>query len=228
MGIFNQKSHANKYAERGYERAQESMLPYTQYAGDDFNFGRNKLYSMMNQYGQAPNYNKQFYDYLDLSPQELLNQAMGGYETSPMTDYQQKYMQSALDNNMNAKGMGGSPNQELLDSEIASILNAQGMQQYLGNLLGTYGVQHQILGDYRQQGSNLAKMFQSMLGVENKASNTMAGNAMRTGQIEANSADRNSANHQRMLSNLFHSMLRIPGDAYFMHELFSGPRGKGG
>jgi len=225
MGIFSQKSNANKYAEQGYDRAQQSLSPYTQNAGQDFDWGRNTLYGMMGKYGQLPDYHKKFYDYMNLSPVDMLNHVMGQYEESPMAQYQQQFATSAADNQMNAQGMGGSANQELIDSEIGNIIGSQDMQQFLSNVLGSFDVQHELFGDYNKQGASLAKMFQSMLGTEYGASKEMSGNAMRTGQMEVNSADRNSANHQRGLTNMLHSLMRIPGDVYFMDRLFSKPKG---
>lgn len=226
MGIFSKKSNANKYAERGYERAEQSLNPYTQHAGEDFDYGRNTLHGMMSKYGQLPDYHKKFYDYMNQSPVDMLNSVMSQYEQSPMAQYQQKFAQSAMDNKMNAQGMGGSANQELLDAEIGNIIGSQDMQQFLKNVLGSFDVQHEIFGDYNKQGASLAKMFQQMLGTEYGASKELAGNAMRTGQIEANSADRNAANHQRGMNNMLHALMRIPGDAYFLHELFKKPGAK--
>ena len=225
MGIFSKKSDANKYAEQGYGRAQQSLNPYTQHAGEDFDYGRNTLHGMMSKYGQLPDYHKKFYDYMNLSPVDMLNSVMGQYEESPMAKYQQQFATSAADNQMNAQGMGGSANQDILDSEIGNIIGSQDMQQFLSNVLGSFDVQHEIFGDYNKQGASLAKMFQQMLGTEYGASKELAGNAMRTGQIEANSADRESANRQRGMSNLFHSIMRLPGDVYFMDKLFSKPKG---
>jgi hypothetical protein len=210
---------ANASEVGAFKEAQNYMSPYTQNAGNDFNQGRQWLYSGMQKFGSQPNYNQNFYKYLNMSPSQLLTQAMSGYQESPFMKDEMQYAQSGANNKMIQQGMGGSSENALLDAEIGNILGGQDISNYLGELMKSFNTQQGILHTYNNEAKGLAGLFQDMLGTENKSSNAMASNAMRMGGQESqnyNEEERNSVTQQRnnlhALGSLLNDMTSLYGD----------------
>jgi hypothetical protein len=192
MNLFGESSDdyiddANDSIKQGYNEAAGYEEPYTQYGSQDFDSARKYLYKSL---GGRQNYNQNFLNYLNMSPSEMLNQALSGYTESPEAQTQSAYALDASNNAMIAEGMGASGTNQAADAEIQNAIIGQDQQQYLGNLMGALGIQGKTLSGYDKQTQSLMKMFQSMLGTEEDASGDMADNAMKAAQYSANADER--------------------------------------
>jgi len=214
MNIFNNNSDdytkdAIEAEQNAFNQAAGYMNPFTQYAGTDFDSARNALLSALGIRKQPKGYNQNFFQILGQSPTDMLNQAMASYSMSPAAQQEEKYAMSALDNSMTAAGMGGSGDNMLAAGEIGNDIYEQDMSNYLGSLMKSFGVQRDVLGMYNKQNDYLIGLLQDMLGVENKASQTMAGDSMKEGQVIANADTREAANNR--YKDPFKEMLSLLG-----------------
>jgi hypothetical protein len=210
---------ANQSIQQGYEQAQSYEEPYTTYGATDFDNARNYLYKSI---GGRKNYNDTFLKYLSMSPQQMLNEAIGGYTMSPMATEEEQYALDAENNSEAAAGLGGSSGNDLLDAEIGNTIFNQDESRYENQLMQALGIQSQVLGGYDKQTNQLMKYFQDMLGTEEGASNNMAGNAMKAAQYSAN-ADERGAMNSNMRRNTpikgFASILGSLGGVYEMSKI---------
>ncbi len=200
-------------AEQSYSQAAGYMQPYTQNAGTDFSNGRNWLYSALG--GRTNAYNQNMLNYLNMSPSQMMTQAMSGYSMSPLAQEEMAVTNSAVNNSAAAAGMAGSGTEMAAAGEIGNSIANQDIDNYLNQLLSAFGIQAKITGAYDKETQNLMDMFQDMLGVENKASSSMANNSMKEGQIisndynrEANDSIRSNENHFRALNDLIGDVLK--------------------
>lgn len=225
MNLFGESSNdyiddANDSITQGYNEAASYEDPYTQYGSQDFDSARSYLYKSL---GGRQNYNQNFLNYLNMSPSEMLNQALSGYTESPGAQTQSAYALDASNNAMIAEGMGASGTNQAADAEIQNAIVGQDQQQYLGNLMGALGVQGKTLSGYDKQTQSLMKMFQSMLGTEEHASGDMADNAMKEAQYSANadergamSADQRQRTTGRQLGSVLNDAASIGAMAMFL------------
>lgn len=181
--ISNGINSINQY----YGEAGNYMSPYTSYANEDFGTGRDTLFGYGSQQMSNPHYNQQFYnEFLDMTPDQLLNQAMSGYAMSPIAQQQMKLAMSGLTNAMAASGQLGSGRNAAMAAELGNSVINQDMGKYLKMKQGAFNTQQSVLDQFNQQNKYLASLFQDMVGTENKASSSMAQNAMRAAQMSSN------------------------------------------
>lgn len=186
-------SQANKASQNAFNNAASYQQPYTQYGQQDFDTARSYL---MNKIGGRQDYDSGFDQYLEMSPEDIFNKMMSGYTESDYAKQATSLGLDAANNAMTAAGMGGSGDNYAKDAEIGSFIGNKDMQQYFNNLLGISKQQAGLLNHYDSQTASLMKMFQDMLETEEKAANTMSGNAMREGQQESQNFDRGASDNR--------------------------------
>lgn len=198
MAIFGESSDdyiddANKSLQQGYNEAAGYESPYTTYGGQDFDSARNYLYKSLS---SRQDVNSQWMKYLDMSPDELLDEALSNYSMSPEAQAEETFAMDSANNAATAAGMGGSGNNYAKDAELGNAIGMQDESRYLNQLMSDLGVQSQITKGYDKQTKQLMDYFQDMLGTEEKAANTMAGVAQRTASGEAMADERGAINNR--------------------------------
>jgi|WetSurMetagenome_2_1015567.scaffolds.fasta_scaffold45855_2 hypothetical protein len=204
---------ANKSITQGYNQAASYESPYTTYGASDFDAGRNYLYKSL---GGRQNYNENFLKYLTMSPEDMLNEAMSGYDMSPMAEEEQTYALDAANNAETASGMGGSSNNSLLDAEIGNTIFNQDSSRYEDQLMQALGIQSKVLKGYDKQTSDLMSYFQDMLRTEEGASSNMANNAIKSSQYAANADERGATESVISQRNHMHEASQL------LNDIFSG------
>lgn len=180
-----------------YSDAGTYLSPYTSNAGEDFNTGRSTLGKYGTQQMGNPSYNQQMYNqYLGMTPDDLLNQALSGYMMSPIAQQQLKVGMSGLTNAMAASGQLGSGRNAAMGVELANGIINQDLSKYLKMKQGAFDTQQTVLDQYNAQNKYLAGLFQDLIGTESKASSTMSQNAMRAAQM-VSSLYRTAANQEK-------------------------------
>jgi hypothetical protein len=167
--------------QQAYNNASLSLQPYTQNAQQDFDTSRNALYQQGSQMMSQPNPNDLFTPYLSMTPQQMVSQAQSGYQMSPGAQNQMKLLESGAQNKLNYEGFYGSGEGNLQQAEIANAVQSQDMGKYMNSLGSALDKQLKMVGMADQQREGFMKNWQKMIDREYGASNTMAGNAMRTG-----------------------------------------------
>ena len=152
MALFGKSSDqyikdANQSSQNAFNTAAGYENPYTSHADEDFEKARQGIFKAL---GGRKDYGSQFYDYLNMSPTELLSQVMRSYTQSPFNQEKQQYATSAENNMLNSTGQAGSANEQLMDSLISSTIQGEGQQQYLKDVQGTFGEEDKLLQQYNQ------------------------------------------------------------------------------
>jgi len=200
-----------------YNQAAQSLAPYTQNAAQDFNTGRNALYQQGSQMMQQPSPLSLFGDYTQMSPQQAMQQAASGYSMSPQAQNQMKYMENAATNRLNYDGLYGSGQGNLQMAEIANDIQSKDMGQYMRTLGSTLDKQLKIAGMQDNERAGLMKNWQRMIDREFGASNTMAGNAMRTGN-EISGLYRDEGRNESQNPGLFQQALSLAGAGLGLYD----------
>ncbi len=199
MGLFSNKSSSNAIdaEDDAYDDAAASLSPYTEFAQQDFDSARNAIYQGFDYLLNRPHYAQGIsQSLLGQTPSELLDQAYSGYSMSPATQQQMQIAESGVQNSMAASGMAGSGDNMLASAEVGSMIYNQGMDQYLNQLMDAFGVQMNALAGYQQPISGLTDAFSNMLGTEYGASTQLANDAMKRGQVQANTYNRQAMNQR--------------------------------
>lgn len=207
---------------QAYGEAAQYLNPYTQNAGTDFNNVRKGLYGAVGNLQSQGNPNTPFYQMLQHSPQDILNQAESGYQMSPFEQQQMQLGQSTLNNSLASQGLTGSGLGNAEMSGMTTAMNGADMQKYLGNLMHTFDKQLQVLGIDDKQRQGILGAFGKMVGMENHASGQMAGIAQKSGQESANLYGRQELADERKNRGLFggitHDIGEIGGLGFMHHE----------
>lgn len=206
---------ANQSLTQGYNQASAYESPYTTYGASDFDAGRNYLYKSL---GGRQDYNQMFLKYLNMSPEDMLNEAMQGYSMSPMAKEEETYSLDAANNAMTASVMGGSSDNSMLDAEIGNTIFNQDESRYENQLMQALGIQSDVVQGYDKQTNQLMKYFQDMLGTEEGAANNMASNSMKEGQYSANADERGSVDANMSRNSPLRQLMSIAGMASGIYE----------
>lgn len=207
MGFFRSNDDSIDAINQGFNQLQQYMLPYTQNAGTDFNNARNYIYKGFSDRAQEPDYNQQFLDLLlgNGGPNQLLNRAESGYANSDEAKnaaMESNLATSAVFNKANAAGMGGSGTEAAINAQVQNGILSENEGNYLKHLHSVLNVQEDELNNFNQGTQNLINMFKGLINDEFRASNTVGQGAMREGQMEANSYDRNNQRREGPMNNL--------------------------
>lgn len=197
---------------QSYAEAAQYLNPYTKNAGTDFDNTRKGLYGAIGNLKSQGNPNTPFYQMLQHSPSDILNQAESGYEQSPFEQQQMQLGQSTLNNSLASQGLTGSGLGNAEMSGMTTAMNGADMQKYLGNLMHTFDKQLQVLGIDDKQRQGILGAFGKMVGMENHASGQMAGIAQKEGQEEGNLYGRQSMNDERKNRGLFGNITHTIGE----------------
>lgn len=204
-----------------YDDAANYEQPYTEHANEDFNAGRNALYKGARMQGQNPHYNQiEYHDILSKTPDQLLGQALSGYKMSTYAQNMMKVMMSALNNTMIASGEQGSGRHMAAAANLGASILSKDMGQYLGLEDKAFKTQQGVLSQYDKENQEIIKLFQNMVGTENKASKDMADNAMRAGQQTSNLYGRES-NQERFFDPINELADMMPTNDHLERMLMS-------
>lgn len=200
-----------------YNQAASYMQPYTQNSAQDFNSGRNALYQQGSQMMEQPSPLSLFGGYTQMSPQQAMQQAASGYSMSPQAQNQMKYMENGATNRLNYEGLYGSGQGNMQMAEIANDIQAKDMGQYMKTLGGTLDKQLKIAGMQDNERAGFMKNWQKMIDREFGASNTMAGNAMRTGS-DIGGIYREEGKNEAQNPGLFEQGLSLAGAGLGLYD----------
>ena len=234
MSVFgkSQSSYmhdANKALDQGYAQEQAALSPYTKYSQDDFDKLRQSVFGGAKRFAGQPQYGKQFSQYLNMSPEQLMNQAMSGYKESDLTKMEKAASKNAMDNQELYSGMYGSGVGELTEAEIDDVLGVQGMGTYLKGIEGALKTQGSIYDRYAKKRGHeagmLGKGFKDIIGEEYGASTKLGEGAMREAQQKAMLDER--AGSRAGKNNMFRNLLGLGVVGAHMFGRKSGSGGAG-
>jgi hypothetical protein len=232
MAMF--KEDSDKYVQQasddiygGLNSATQSLSPWTQNAGTDFGNARGALYSATNQRMQGPNYNDNFFNLLNYSPEDIVSHILGGYSESPMAQMNSNIAMSGMDNHLAMNGMYDSGDNRAADAQIENYISQEDMGNYLHMIDKTFNTQEGIAKWYDQGTSQLIKLWQSMLGREFGATRDLSQDQMRAGE-EAARAEERGAMDNRNAPSPMDQMMSMLGPAMGMQSGRGGRGGSGG
>jgi len=128
-------------------------------------------------------------------PSEFINNLMGGYSTSPYSQYEQDQSMRASNNAASASGLTGSTPYQLQAQENASNLANKDMEQWLSHVLGINTEYGQGLNTNINRGQ--------------QAGNQLSGIYSNLGSQMGNAAYGSSMAQQSSLANLLSGLLGI-------------------
>ena len=220
MGIFsNQATPYYKKAENaintGVQNQQNALAPYTQNAGTDFNNLRDAFYKGANNFANTPNAGASFTDYLKMSPNQLVEQAMQGFKESPYQTANRKAQAEAENHRLQSEGLYGSGQGNLEQGEIQQKLDEQYQNDYLSNAMKAFGVQGQVYDRYASARSQIAKMLgieeSQLFNKEGNATNLLSSILGKQGTDLSNLNQKEGANASEARQNLFHQLAGLTG-----------------
>lgn len=148
---------------------KDAMKQYQQYANQAAGY-QNPFYNAGN--AAIPQYQNYLQKMSD--PSQFINNLMGGYQSSPHSQYLQDQAMKAALNAGSASGLSGSSAMNQAISQNAADISSQDMNQWLQN----------VLGINTQYGQGLGNMLNMGQGAANNLSNiyTGLGNEMAQGK----------------------------------------------
>lgn len=207
MALFRNTQHdIDNTLGQGLQEDENALSPYTEYAGQDFDTGRNALYSGLKSREQGPHYDQEYFEkILGSSPGELQNEEMSGFENSPFAKTAQmesKGATSMVQNQENASGMGGSGDEDAIDAQVQNGIMSEEDGDYLKNLHSVLGAQKSALDQFNHGTQGLMKIYQDMLGKEYGAEGQVGNAAMRTSEEQASGMERDNNRGRGILDDV--------------------------
>lgn len=176
MGIFDglfgddrKANQANAQAQiNGYNQAQDYMNPYYQGGLNAYNNLTNYTNGMNQTLGQHTDPLSMGYmrNYANSTPQEIYQNMMKGYSTSPQATNQMNEMMRAANSYGAASGMQGSGAEFKRLQENANDITARDQDRYYQNMMSSLGQQQNYLNNYTQDYRHLQDQYlQQMMGM---------------------------------------------------------------
>lgn len=198
-----------------YNNAAAYMGPYTQNAGTDFNTGRNLIYSAGSKRLAGPRYGQNPFKYIQ-SPSSLLQQGQASFQANPAEQFKLGADESKANSVMNSEGMYGSADNAALDAAINNVATSADMANYLKELSKSAGDEMGLTKDYENQNKMIGELFKNLNKLEYGASSTMAENAMRAGQQESESYNRET--EASRFNNPINTLIGAAGTGFGIYE----------
>lgn len=197
MSLMSNRANnkAVKAAKNSFAQSQEILSPYTSPAAGDFASARKGLFQGFQDILGMSHPGQTFAPALNQGPASLLDSLMGNYEEDPWAQEESQLAQSSINNSMAAAGLSGSGlDMAAAANEAVNGAVGAGRQQYLKNIQGVFDDQLKLMKGRSSTLNNLMGMMQDIIQTEFKASNQLANESMREGEIEANSLNRKAYN----------------------------------